>query len=112
LGDWVKLSSTAGKIDPNGTTGSTTKPSTGFSGIIRDVGTAGGGAGLALIEVFNWNAASGAGGKQQYLGAGAPGINEDDVAGYEVGSLGFDTDFNNPYWCSDNSTGAAIWQAF
>jgi len=56
LGDWAKLSAgTAGKIAPNGTTGSTTKPTTGFIGLITNVGTAGAGAGIAQVEIVSWN---------------------------------------------------------
>jgi hypothetical protein len=54
-GDYVKLSATAGKVDPNGTSGSTTKPTSGFIGIVSDAGTASAGAGKALIEVLEWN---------------------------------------------------------
>jgi len=60
--DWVILDvSNAGKVKPNGTTGSTTNPSSGFVGIVVDEGTASAGAGVALIEIVAWNKASSGG---------------------------------------------------
>jgi hypothetical protein len=61
VGDYVRLSATAGKVEPNGTTGSTTKPTSGFIGRVRDVGTASAGAGNAIVEVIEWNRVSATG---------------------------------------------------
>lgn len=53
--DYVVLSTTAGRVDPNGTTGSTTEPTSGFYGIVYDVGTASAGAGRALVYIKHFN---------------------------------------------------------
>lgn len=42
-------------------------------------------------------------------GAAAPTVNDDDTAGYSVGSVWLDTTNGRMYVCVDNSTGAAIW---
>lgn len=60
-GDWLKLSSTSGKLEPNGTTGSTTRPSDGIQARVIEVGTASAGAGRCLVEVLEWNRVASAG---------------------------------------------------
>jgi hypothetical protein len=52
-------------------------------------------------------------GGKTYAGAGAPGATEDAASGYVANdSIGFDTDAQTVYWCSDSTNGAAVWQAF
>lgn len=46
----------------------------------------------------NWNATQ------------APGVNDDETAGYSFGSLWRDTTNDKMYTCIDPSTGAAVWQ--
>ncbi|TPV96163.1 MAG: hypothetical protein B7733_06345 [Myxococcales bacterium FL481] len=44
------------------------------------------------------------------LGAStAPGVNDDDTAGYAVGSVWIDTTADSAYVCLDDTTGAAVW---
>lgn len=57
--DYVILSASAGRVDPNGTTGATTEPTSGFYGIVYDVGTASAGAGRALVYIKHFNLPSG-----------------------------------------------------
>lgn len=40
----------------------------------------------------------------------APTVNDDDTAGYEIGSYWIDTVSNKSYTCTDSSTGAAVWK--
>lgn len=40
----------------------------------------------------------------------APGVGDDDVAGYGVGSKWIDTALGNVYECVDPTTGAAVWR--
>lgn len=54
-GDWITMSATAGQIQPNGTTGSTTRPATGIQGRVINVGDASAGAGRCQVEILEWN---------------------------------------------------------
>jgi len=44
-----------------------------------------------------------------YVAAADPTVNDDDTAGYEVGSVWVNTSTGAVYVCVDNSTGAAVW---
>jgi hypothetical protein len=54
-GDWLTLSATSGKLEPNGTSGSTTRPTSGIQARVINAGTASAGAGRAQVEVLEWN---------------------------------------------------------
>jgi len=45
----------------------------------------------------------------KFDGTTAPGVGDDDTAGYVAGSLWADTTNHKVYICKDNSTGAAVW---
>lgn len=45
----------------------------------------------------------------KFDGTAAPGVSDDDVAGYVAGSLWADRTNHKIYVCKDNATGAAVW---
>jgi hypothetical protein len=45
----------------------------------------------------------------KFDGTAAPGVTDDDAAGYVAGSLWADRTNHKIYVCKDNSTGAAVW---
>lgn len=45
----------------------------------------------------------------KFDGTAAPGVSDDDTAGYVAGSLWADTTNHNVYVCISNATGAAVW---
>jgi hypothetical protein len=40
-----------------------------------------------------------------------PGVSDDDVAGYSIGSVWVNTNTDSSFRCVDDSTGAAVWEA-
>lgn len=110
-GDYVRLSATLGEAETAGTTGSTTKPTSGFIGLVRGVGTAGAGAGVALVEVLAWNRPDPTGGSVvPYSGTSDPGVNDDNTQGHVAGITGVNTTTGDMFICLDATTGAAVWQ--
>jgi len=47
--------------------------------------------------------------KDNYAASAAPAVGDDNTQGYEVGSTWFDTTNDITYWCTDATTGAALW---
>jgi len=48
--------------------------------------------------------------KDNYAAAVAPGVNDDSIAGYEIGSVWIDTTADRAYTATDVSAGAALWR--
>lgn len=48
--------------------------------------------------------------KYNYSASAAPGVNDDNTAGYAVGSAWIDTTADKSYTCVDATTGAAVWK--
>lgn len=48
--------------------------------------------------------------KHNLSGVVPPGVNDDAAAGYEVGSMWYDTAKDDAYTCMDATNGAAVWQ--
>lgn len=55
------------------------------------------------------NAGPGTYPKCNFSAAVAPGVNDDDTAGYVPGSQWVDTTGGASYICQSNATGAAVW---
>lgn len=111
VGDYAIVSATAGAVAPNGTTGSTTKPTSGLIAVVTNVGTAGAGAGYCRIEIQEVNRVSPSGtGAQPYSGTTDPGVDDDNTQGHVVGITGVNTSTGDMFICLDATTGAAIWQ--
>lgn len=111
-GDWLTMSATAGQLAPNGTSGSTTRPTSGIQARVIDAGTASAGAGRAHVEVFEWNRPDPTGGSVvPYSGTSDPGVNDDNTQGHVAGITGINTTTGDMFICLDATTGAAVWQA-
>jgi hypothetical protein len=47
--------------------------------------------------------------KSNHSALGAPGVSDDEDAGYQVGSLWTESSTDTAYICTDASSGAAVW---
>lgn len=74
------------------------------------VGNGGTGATTASGARTNLNIDDIATKKSNLSASAAPGVNDDNTAGYAVGSVWIDVSADDGYLCLDASTGAAVWK--
>jgi len=65
----------------------------------------------SALQVVQWDAAAGVwkAGRKNNTAAADPTVNDDNTAGYELGSMWINTTTDNAFICVDATTAAAVW---
>jgi hypothetical protein len=59
---------------------------------------------------FSWNGTAAKWVKNNYSATANPAVGDDNLDGYDVGSIWINTVTGQTFWCTNSSTGSAVWQ--